>query len=53
MPTKEVLPNRRRTAVKVVPNEGFSVAPPGPTDGLLAENGDFLQTESGDYLVQE
>lgn len=35
--------------------EGSSGGPlsTGPDNGILAENGDFIITEAGDFLVQE
>lgn len=36
------------------PNKpGTAPTPPSVVNAILAENGDFLKTENGDYLVQE
>jgi len=35
-------------------NAGEYTPPPsGPSDGVLAESGDFIVTEAGDFIVQE
>ena len=37
----------------VVVSGSLTPIPSGPTNGILAETGAFLQSESGSYLVQE